>query len=94
MPVCCAAQAVPFHLFMDPIKEVGDQWTLNGDLGDFVGGFGNVDIPIWRGVDGVVALGLPEVPGVPQGPFLDRFLFIVKSGSCLAIRHRSVPPAI
>ena len=60
MPVCCAAQAVPFHLFMDPIKEVGDQWTLNGDLGDFVGGFGNVDIPIWRG-------GWSSGSGPPRG---------------------------
>ena len=29
-----------------------------------------MDVPIWRGVDGVVALGLPEVPGVQQGPVL------------------------
>lgn len=47
MPVCCAALAVPFRLFTDRIKEVGDQWTLDGDLGDFVGdlvgGFGIVD---------------------------------------------------
>ena len=74
MPVCCTAHAVPFCLFTDRIKEVGDQWTLDGDLGDFVGGFvggfGNADVPIWRGVDGVVTLGLPEVPGVPWGPVL------------------------
>ena len=31
--------------------------------------------------------GLPEVPGVLWGPFLDRFLFVVESGSsCLAIQ--------
>jgi len=33
--------------------EVGDQWTLDGDLGDFmgdfIGGFGNADVPIWEG---------------------------------------------
>jgi hypothetical protein len=53
MPVCCTALAEPFHLFVDWIKEDGDQWTLDGDLGDFVGdfigGFGNTDVPIWGG---------------------------------------------
>ena len=78
MDMCYAALAAAFYLFTDRIKEVGDPWTLDGDLadfiGDFVGGFGNADVPIWRGVDGVVALGLPEVPGVPWGPCLDRFV--------------------
>ena len=50
MDVCYTALVVAFYLLMDRIKEVGDPWTLNGDLadfiGDFIGGFGNVDIPI------------------------------------------------
>ena len=73
MPVCCAALAAPFHLFTDRIKEVGDQWTPVGDLGDsvedFVGGFGNADVPIWWGVNGVGTLSLPAVPEVLRGPF-------------------------
>ena len=67
------------------IKGVGGPWALEGGdlVGDLIGGFGigNVDIPIWRGVDGVVDSGLPEVPGIPWGPFLDRFLFAVESCS-------------
>ena len=36
---------------------------------------------------GLGDLGLPEVPGVLRGPFLDRFLFVVEPcSSCLAIQ--------
>jgi hypothetical protein len=84
MSMCCTALAEPFHLFVDWIKEDGDQWTLDGDLGDFVGdfigGFGNADVPIWGGVNGVGTLSLPAVPEVPRGPFLDR---IPVRSSCL-----------
>ena len=38
---------------------------------------------------GVVALGLPEVPGVLQGPFLDRFLFVVES--VLVLLYDTIP---
>ena len=64
------------------IEGVGGPWTLEG--GDLVGelirgfGIGNADVPIWRGVHGLGDSGLPEVPGVPWGPFLDRFLFVVE----------------
>jgi len=73
-------------LFTDWI-EVGDQWTLDGDLGDFmgdfIGGFGNADVPIWEGGDGVGTLSLPELPGALWGLFLNRFLFIaVSCSSC------------
>jgi hypothetical protein len=73
MPVCCTALAEPFHLFVAWIKEDGDQWTLDGDLGDFVGdfvgGFGNADVPIWGGVNGVGTLslqGCQRSRGVPS----------------------------
>jgi hypothetical protein len=53
--MCCVALAVPFHLFTVQTKEVGDQRTLDGDLGDSIGdfvtgfGIGNVDVPIFMG---------------------------------------------
>ena len=61
--MCCVALAVPFHLFTVQTKEVGDQRTLDGDLGDSIGdfvtgfGIGNVD--------GVVTQALPagSLPG-------------------------------
>jgi len=77
---------------------VGDQWSLDGDLGDLVGdslgGFGNVDIPICGGVNGVGPLALPVVPEVLQGLFLDRF--IACCWSSLAIQSHSglVSPAV
>ena len=46
---------------------------LGGDLvGDSVGcfQFGDADVTIWGGLDGVVALVLPAVPEVLWGPFL------------------------
>ena len=64
--MCCVALAVLFHLFTVPTKEVGDQRTLDGDLGDsigdFVTGFG---IGFSWEVDGVVTLALPagSLPG-------------------------------
>src|SRR5882762_1494449 len=56
---------------------VGDPRTHGGDLGDlkrdfgegFIAGFeiGDVDVTIWRGVDGVVDSGLEECQGSCQG---------------------------
>ena len=76
---------VPLYQFEDRIKIVGglriQVGDSRGDLvlglgGDLVGDsagcfqFGDADVTIWGGLDGVVASGLPAVPEVPQGPFL------------------------
>ena len=64
------------------IEGVGGPWTLEGGslVGDLIGGFGigNADVPIFVGGTWIRDSGLPEVPGVPWGPFLDMFLFVVE----------------
>ena len=57
----------------DLIVGLGED-SVEVSVGDSVGGFviGDADVTIWGGLDGVGDSGLPEVPGVPWGPFLDR----------------------
>ena len=77
MPMCCAAFAAPLYLFKEGIEIIGGLWTsieedLKGDSivglgGDSVGGLwiGDVDVTIWRGVDGV---GTSVPPRGARGP--------------------------
>ena len=64
------------------IEGIAGPWTLEGGdlVGDLIGGFGirNANVPIFVGGTWIRRFGPRGVPGVPQGPFLDRFLFVVE----------------